>query len=103
VKSNFLDWERVGIGKNIAALCLACVIYFIVLFIWESRVWTKLPNFRNFRQNVAVGNSSSTQAELDGTGLEDSDVLEEKNKMAKTELTQLCKENTLVIRLVSGF
>lgn len=37
----------------------------------------------------------------DGEGLEDSDVLEEKHIMEKDDLTQLCKDNTLVIRLVA--
>lgn len=65
VKSNFLDWERGGIGKNIAGLSSAFVIYFIVLFIYESRVWIKFRKWRNLKTKP-VGNSSTDKVDGDG-------------------------------------
>ncbi|XP_035705489.1 ATP-binding cassette sub-family A member 3 isoform X2 [Folsomia candida] len=93
LKPNFLDWERTGIGKNIACLTAACCVYFVILFIWESRVWTKFLQW-----NSKIGNSSVT-----ADGLEDADVVKEKKKMEETNLTQLFKENTLVVRNLTKY
>src|ERR1700743_637753 len=120
VKPNFLDWERIGIGKNIGFLSISFCLYFIILFVWESRIWMKLKkwnfkkssiknadstdnngNFITFKRTCTIRNSKRyVSIESQAIGLEDEDVLEEKRKMDTTDLTQLFKDNTWVVRLV---
>lgn len=42
MKSNYLDWDPSGVGRNIVYLCCSSIIYFLILFMYESRLIPRL-------------------------------------------------------------
>ncbi|ODN05940.1 ATP-binding cassette sub-family A member 3 [Orchesella cincta] len=91
LKSNFLDWDPSGVGRNVVYLLVSFVFYFAILFMYEGR-------------HKEVANDSSDEDDLeDEIGLEDSDVIAENQRIRSTNLKDLCQSNNLVLRNLTKY
>lgn len=53
VKSNYLDWDPSGIGRNVVYLLVSFVLYFTILFMYEGRIFTRLLHLYKGNREVA--------------------------------------------------
>ncbi|OXA56781.1 ATP-binding cassette sub-family A member 3 [Folsomia candida] len=95
LKQNYLDWERMGVGKNVVYLIISATFYIVLLLSVEFKVFKKIRDI--FRKPVSILDDNESDIQ-DPVGLEDSDVLNEEEKIRKTDLQTLFKSERLVVR-----
>ncbi|KAL4240689.1 ATP-binding cassette sub- A member 3 [Mactra antiquata] len=93
--SNPLGWESNGIGRMLLFLCVQSVLYFTVLFLFESEIMHSLY------QQVMKESSKHEVYEMmmsDPSMIqEDEDVARERARLANTDLTTLIHSDKLVL------
>ncbi|CAL8096130.1 unnamed protein product [Orchesella dallaii] len=102
LKTNFLDWDPSGVGRNVVYLLVSFVVYFAILFIYEGRLFTRLVHLYKGNKEVTKDGNDEDDIE-DEIGLEDSDVLAENNRIRSTNLTDLYQSNNLVLRNLTKY
>ncbi|ESO00555.1 hypothetical protein HELRODRAFT_82844 [Helobdella robusta] len=94
--NHYLSWVYPGIGKPLIFMSIQGLIFFIILLIFESDL---LQNIRTkfASQSVAVTESDSAIYPNNTSSEEDSDVLEEKAKVLKLEMSDLMSEDNMLV------
>lgn len=52
LKQNYLDWERMGVGKNVVYLIISATFYIVLLLSVEFKVFKKIRDI--FRKPVSI-------------------------------------------------
>jgi hypothetical protein len=91
-KDDYLDWDEVGIAKNLTYLFVFGVVFWILLLLTESGVIQSLVG--RFRQKIE---QSGRSIENNNSG-EDPDVHQERERIRNGNLDVLCSTDNLVIR-----
>lgn len=45
MKSNYLDWEPSGVGRNVVCLLVSFVLYTTILFLYEGKVFIRIAHW----------------------------------------------------------
>lgn len=100
VKPNYLDWEELGIGKNLVYLVVFGLTCWILLLIIDSGLFSS--TFARFKKKIEhIGFKSKSQngsEESKSFGNEDEDVKNERRRIENTNMEQLSVTDNLIIR-----
>jgi hypothetical protein len=61
LKADYMDWERMGVGRNVVYLMISAVVYTVLLFAVELNVFKKIGNLFRKEESVLEDNESDIQ------------------------------------------
>ena len=101
-QSNYLSWEKPGIGRQVLFMVLQGFFYFGLVLMAEYGLFTRMYTglcSRNTQVKTATGGQVlSRQTSMFGS-TEDSDVAEEKDRIKNTSLDKLHETDSIILQV----